>query len=211
MTLQAYQLGFSRDGHGLFRDINFEIGAGEAMWLTGSNGSGKTSLLRLLCGLSAPLDGEVRWGGRGIQMLREEFFRELIYCGHASGVQDDLAAWENLAFAVALSGKDCGRGDACHALEQVGLGGVAHLPVRVLSQGQRKRVALARLCLDPLPKLVVLDEPFTALDQAALAGVCAILNRHLSKGGIVVYTTHQEVTLTAGRLHLLDLSRTGSC
>lgn len=211
MTLQAYQLGFSRGGHRLFRDINFEIGAGEALWLSGSNGSGKTSLLRLLCGLSAPMDGEVRWSGRGIQTLHEEFFRELIYCGHASGVKDDLAAWENLAIAAALSGRDCSRDDACHALEQVGLASVAHLPARALSQGQRKRVALARLCIHPLPALLVLDEPFTALDQAAVAGLCATLNRHLSQGGIVVYTTHQELKLTAGRLHLLDLSRTDSC
>jgi len=211
MTLQGYQLAAARGDRQLFCDINFEIKAGEAMWLAGSNGSGKTSLLRLLCGIAVPESGEVRWGGRNIQTLREDFHRSLIYCGHASGVKDDLAAWENVLIGTRLSGKNCSKADAYHALDQVGLANVAHLSARALSQGQRKRVALARLCILPTPQILILDEPSTALDQHAVHTLCEILNRHLAQGGMVVYTTHQKLTLIAQRLHLLDLSQAEPC
>ncbi len=211
MTLQAYQLACVRGDRQLFCDINFEIKAGEAMWLAGSNGSGKTSLLRLLCGLTSPDKGEVRWDGRNIQELHEDFYRDLMYYGHAGGVKDDLAAWENVAIGARLSGKNCNREDACQALDQVGLAHAAHLPVRVLSQGQRKRVALARLYLSPMSKLLILDEPFTALDQPAIHNLCEILNRHLAQGSVVVYTTHQELALKTGRLHRLELNPVNSC
>ena len=206
MTLQADQLGCSRDGHILFGALNFEVKAGEALWLTGANGSGKTSLLRLLCGLGVPQEGTVRWDGRAIGSLRQDFYRDLMYCGHASGVKDDLAAWENVAIGAALAGKKCTRVVAEHALEQIGLGDVSHLPTGALSQGQRKRVALARLFIHPLPRLLILDEPFSALDPAGVASLCAALEHHLQRGGIVIYTTHQAVELQAQRLHLLDLS-----
>jgi heme exporter protein A len=206
MTLQAHQLAFSRGDRQLFDDVNFEIDSGEALWLSGSNGSGKTSLLRLLCGLSQPTIGEVRWQGRNIRSLREDYCRDLIYCGHASGVKEDLTAWENVAIGIELSGKDCSRQDAYRALDQIGLAHIAHLPARVLSQGQRKRVALARLCLEPVPKILILDEPFTALDQRAIGALRDVLNRHLERGSTIVYTTHQELLLKARRLHLLDLN-----
>ncbi|MES2932744.1 MAG: ATP-binding cassette domain-containing protein, partial [Pseudomonadota bacterium] len=148
----------------------------------------------------------VRWHGRSIQNLREDFYRELLYCGHAAGVKDDLAAWENVAVSTRLSGKSCSRDEAYQALEQVGLLNIAHLPARSLSQGQRKRVALARLCVQPRPKLLLLDEPFTALDQRSINSLGDILNLHLAQGGVVVYTTHQELTLKAQRLHRLDLN-----
>jgi heme exporter protein A len=206
MTLQAHQLSFSRGDRPLFSDINFDVDAGEALWLTGSNGSGKTSLLRLLCGLSLPTVGEVRWYGRDIRSLREDYSRELLYCGHASGVKEDLTAWENLAIGVELSGKSCSREDAYFALDQIGLAHIAHLPTRVLSQGQRKRLALARLCIGPAPKILILDEPFTALDQRAIDSLSALLNQRLAQGTAIVYTTHQRLLLNARCLHLLDLS-----
>ncbi|MES2356684.1 MAG: cytochrome c biogenesis heme-transporting ATPase CcmA [Pseudomonadota bacterium] len=211
MTLQAYQLAYARGDRQLFSDINFEIKAGEALWLKGVNGSGKTSLLRLLCGLASPASGEVRWGGFGINTLREDFYRDLIYCGHASIVKDDLAAWENVSISARLSGKQCSRNDAYDALDKVDLIDVAHLPARALSQGQRKRVALARFCIQPGPKLSILDEPFTALDQTAVDALHDSLNQHLNQGGIVVYTTHQELALQAGRLHHLELSPAIPC
>ena len=207
MTLQAYELAYARGDRQLFNNINFELQAGEALWVSGSNGSGKTSLLRLLCGLSFPMSGQVRWRGRDIKTLREDFYDDVIFCGHAIGVKDDLTAWENVLISTKIAGKHCSREDAYQALDQVGLAGISHLPAGALSQGQRKRVALARLCVQPLPRLLILDEPFTALDQHAVNSLRDTLDQHLSQGGMVVYTTHQELILKAERLHFLDLSK----
>jgi heme exporter protein A len=210
MTLQAYHLACTRGERQLFDDIHFDIQAGDAMRVAGTNGSGKTSLLRMLCGLAFPARGEVRWNGRNIRAVREEFNRHLIYLGHANGVKDDLLAWENIVVASTLSGTPASRGEACAALEQLGLGRAANLPTRALSQGQRKRVALARLRLGMKTPLWILDEPFTALDQNAVMELCGTLNQHLAHGGMVIYTTHQEIDLRAQRLLHLDLSRDGT-
>lgn len=211
MTLQVYQLACTRGERQLFDDINFEINAGDAMRVAGINGSGKTSLLRMLCGLAFPVAGEVRWSGRNIRTVREEFGSQMIYLGHANGVKDDLLAWENIVIAASLSGSPVSRDQAYAALDQLGLARVADLPTRALSQGQRKRVALARLWLCMKTPLWVLDEPFTALDQNAVSQLCGTLNQHLAHGGMVVYTTHQEIELSAKRLLCLDLSLEASC
>lgn len=211
MTLQAHQLSCVRGERRLFRGVDFEIGAGDALQVAGENGSGKTSLLRILCGLGQADEGEVRWHGRSIRALREEFCRHVIYLGHANGVKDDLLAWENIVVAATLSGNPVTQGDAVHALKQLGLGRAVHLPTRVLSQGQRKRVALARLQLSTSTPLWILDEPFTALDQNSVAELCGTVNRHLANGGMLIYTTHQEIDLTAQRVRRLDLSRGTLC
>ena len=211
MTLQAYQLACTRGERELFNDINFDINPGDAMRVAGTNGSGKTSLLRMLCGLAFPASGEVRWNGRNIRSVREEFGSQLIYLGHANGVKDDLIAWENVVVASTLSGTPVSRDQACDALEQLGLGRAAELPTRSLSQGQRKRVALARLRIGMAMPLWILDEPFTALDQNAVAELCGTLNQHLAQGGMVIYTTHQEIKLDAQRLLHLDLSEERPC
>ncbi|MYM29122.1 cytochrome c biogenesis heme-transporting ATPase CcmA [Duganella sp. CY15W] len=207
MSLQAHQLACARGERQLFSDLNFELQSGEALWLKGRNGSGKSSLLRLLCGLGRPLLGEVRWNGTPIQRLREDYHRQLIYCGHASAIKDDLSAWENVVVSSTLSGVACSRDQALVALVSVGLGGSAELPARALSQGQRRRVALARLALDRLPPLLLLDEPFVALDQPAVQTLCRTLNRHLAGGGMLVYTTHQAQALEARRLGQFDLDQ----
>ncbi|CAH0352960.1 cytochrome c biogenesis heme-transporting ATPase CcmA [Aquabacterium sp. CECT 9606] len=207
MTLQAHQLACARGDRQLFNGLNFEIKAGEALWVSGSNGAGKTSLLRLLCGLAQPEEGSVRWAGRNIRSLREDFHRDLLYVGHTAGIKDDLTAWENLALGSRLSGKPCSQADALVALDQVGLLNETSLPARSLSQGQRKRVALARLGLRPAPKLMVLDEPFNALDQESIRRLSATLNGHLASGGMLVYTTHQPQSLSPSRLHQLDLNQ----
>lgn len=206
MTLQAHQLTCVRGERRLFRGVDFEIAAGDALRVVGANGSGKTSLLRILCGLAQPAEGDVRWYGRSIHASREEYCRHLIYLGHANGVKDDLLAWENIVVASTLSGNPVTQPDAVHALKQLGLGRAVNLPTRVLSQGQRKRVALARLQLSAAIPLWILDEPFTALDQNSVAELCGTINRHLADGGMVIYTTHQEIDLTAGRARRLDLS-----
>lgn len=211
MTLQAHRLTCVRGDLQLFADLSFEIHPGDALWVSGTNGSGKTSLLRMLCGLSVPAEGEVRWEGRNIRSLRDAFCSKLIYIGHANGVKDDLLAWENLVVASTLAGAAVGEDDAHGALEQLGLGRAADLPTRVLSQGQRKRVALARLSLGMNMPLWILDEPFTALDKNAVNALCGTIGRHLAGGGMVIYTTHQEIDLSAKRALRLDMNAGRLC
>jgi len=211
MTLQGYQLACSRGERHLFTDVNFEIAGGDALRIAGTNGAGKTSLLRLLCGLTLPAAGEVRWKGENVRRARDEFCSELIYLGHANGVKDDLAAWENLTVNATLAGHPITSQQAWQALDLLGLDEVGHLPTRALSQGQRKRVALARLWLDNAPRLWILDEPFTALDRDAVSELCGRLEHHLAAGGLVVYTTHQEISLGTGRMLQLDLGEVAPC
>ncbi len=211
MTLQADRLTCVRGDLELFAGLSFDVQPGDALWVSGANGSGKTSLLRMLCGLSTPVEGEVRWCGRNIRSLRDEFCSKLVYIGHANGVKDDLLAWENLVVSATLAGKPVSEEDAHDALQQLGLGRAADLPTRALSQGQRKRVALARLSLAKDMPLWILDEPFTALDKDAVAALCGTIGRHLDGGGMVIYTTHQEIDLSARRALRLDMNEGRLC
>ena len=209
--LEADQLGHARGDRTLFAGVSFNLQAGEVLWVTGPNGSGKSSLLRLLCGLGEPLEGTILWQGALIASLREDYRRHLLYLGHAPGVKDDLLAWENVCLSTLIAGAACSREQAHDALARIGLPGIAHLPTRVLSQGQRKRVALARLFIQPPRQLLVLDEPFTALDHQAVDALQAALGQHLAGGGLVVYTTHQDLALDTRRLHRLDLAEVPAC
>ncbi|RZL11020.1 MAG: cytochrome c biogenesis heme-transporting ATPase CcmA [Rubrivivax sp.] len=209
--LEADELSHARGDRTLFTHVSFTLRAGEALWVSGPNGSGKTSLLRLLCGLGEPIEGEVRWKGVPIGGLGEDYRRHLLYLGHAPGVKDDLLAWENVRLGMQIHGGACSREQAHDALARIGLPGIAHLPTRVLSQGQRKRVALARLLVQPPRSLLVLDEPFTALDHESVDVLQSALGEHLDGGGLVVYTTHQDLALGARRLHRLDLAEALAC
>ncbi|MES2130663.1 MAG: ATP-binding cassette domain-containing protein, partial [Pseudomonadota bacterium] len=140
MTLQAHQLACQRGERLLFEGLDFSVEAGQALRVVGHNGSGKTSLLRLLCGLGVPAAGAVTWHDDDVRDLRESFGAQLIYLGHANGVKDDLAAWENVVAGAALSGHPVSTQAALDALDALGLGQAAWLPTRCLSQGQRKRV-----------------------------------------------------------------------
>jgi heme exporter protein A len=211
MSLQAHSLTCVRGDLQLFADLSFEIQPGDALWVSGTNGSGKTSLLRMLCGLAVPAAGEVRWKGRNIRRLRDEFCSNLVYIGHANGVKDDLMAWENLVVSTTLAGAPVTEDEAHAALQQLGLGRAADLPTRALSQGQRKRVALARLSLGLAMPLWILDEPFTALDKSAVAALCSTISKHLAGGGMVIYTTHQEIDLSAKRALRLDMNEGRLC
>jgi heme exporter protein A len=189
----------------LFRDVAFSLAAGSLLRIAGANGSGKTSLLRIVCGLTPPTQGEIRWRGENIRALREEYWKHLVYIGHSNAVKDDLTALENLEIASALGGQGMASGAAHSALDQFGVAACAALPARVLSQGQRRRVALARLVVSRALPLWVLDEPFTALDAAAVGFVQTLIGEQLARGGTVVFTTHQEVVIEAGVKLRIDL------
>lgn len=178
----------------LFSDVTFSVAAGEMLYVQGANGSGKTTLLRMLCGLITPEAGVIRWCGQNIRQLREEYCRELFYFGHLNAIKDELSGLENLRMATRLSGQPASESEAVTALAQVGLDGYEDLPAKVLSQGQRRRVALARLLLTSA-RLWILDEPFTALDSKAVDQLRATISRHLQAQGLVVLTTHQEVAV----------------
>lgn len=211
--LAAADLTCVRGDRTLFSGLSFQLAAGEALYVTGANGAGKTSLLRLLCGLGQPADGEVRWQGESIGKLREEFFRHVLFLGHAAALKDELTAAENLVVGATLSGHAADLNDAIAALAAIGLRGREDLPARALSQGQRRRVNLARLLLPMPPRLWVLDEPFNALDVRAVQHLAEIIDGHLQRGGMVVYTTHQEVAFRSAAVKTITISaeRTKSC
>src|SRR5262245_26491420 len=162
--LEARELAATRGETTLFSGLSFTLAPGALLRVTGANGSGKTSLLRALCGLLMPSAGEVRWNGESIRALREEFWKHLVYVGHADGLKGDLTVAENVAFACALAGLDVSYSRMDAAVESLGLAGRERLPVRALSQGQRRRTALALLAVSEALPLWILDEPFAALD-----------------------------------------------
>lgn len=192
--LFAHELACERGERLLFRNLGFELSGGEALLVRGGNGHGKTSLLRILCGLSAPAAGVVRWRGEPISRTHEQYGREMAYIGHANGIKDELTPVENLRLAAALGGRELDRETAATALAQVGLARCMEFPARVLSFGQRRRVALAGL-LTAGALLWILDEPLTGLDVDGVAMVEQMIRDHVVAGGMVIMTTHQALAL----------------
>lgn len=191
--LQATDLACLKGDRLLFRGLALTLAPGDLLRVAGPNGVGKTSLLRLLTGLTHPEAGEVSWQGVALRRNRERFHRALLYLGHAAALNDMLSPLENLRFACAAAGDEDVDEERCvQALVRIGLAEQLDLPARVLSQGQRRRVGLARLFLSAQRPLWVLDEPFTALDVKAVAELATTLSDHCAAGGIVVLTTHQE-------------------
>lgn len=185
----------------LFRQVCADVRPGDFLRVTGANGSGKTSLLRMLCGLLPPSSGEVRWHNETISDVREDYARALLYIGHATNLKDDLTASENLQVAEALAGRRITEDQARTALVSAGLANQVMMPARHLSQGQKKRVHLARTILAAAPALWILDEPFNALDQHGCDWLTARITAHLKNGGGVVLTSHQPVALEHGLSH----------
>ena len=204
--LKASSLQCVRGGRTLFSDLNFRLASGALLELRGANGSGKTSLLRMLCGLLAPAAGDITWGGDDIGSVREEYCAQIAYVGHLNGIKDELTALENVLLAARAAGLDTDAASAEAALATLGLDGFVHAPCRTLSQGQRRRVALARLCLSAERPLWILDEPYAALDAAATRVMHALLTSHLDRGGMVALSVHQDVEIAASAVWRIELS-----
>lgn len=204
--LDVQELACVRGDRILFEGLTFQAQVGEVLWVEGANGSGKTSLLRILCGLGSAESGVVRWLGTPLPAARETLTRDMAYVGHANALKDDLTVRENLGFLARLAELDGSDAAVARAVDAVGLGSRGDLPVRALSQGQRRRAALARLWMSRSRKLWILDEPFSALDAATVAVLARLLGEHVSGGGIAVLTTHQEVELPTGRVRRLRLA-----
>src|SRR2546423_2120716 len=203
--LEAINLGCIRGDRRLFRDLNFKLEAGGLLELRGRNGGGKTSLLRILCGLAAPAEGEVRWKGATIRKLREEYSASLAYVAHLNGVKDELTALENLLVAQRVAGHEQTEGQAEETLARVGLINQRHLSARFLSAGQRRRLALARL-LASNSTLWILDEILTSLDDAGMKLARALVIEHLDQNGMAIVATHQELGLSAPGIQVMHIS-----
>jgi len=193
--LETTGLACERGGLRLFSDLGFSLAPGGLLRVRGANGSGKTTLLRALAGLTRPAAGAIRWRGAPIG---EEYRGEMLFMGHMPAVKDELTVLENLAFSARLAGLACAGGDLGKALERLGVERLAGLPARFLSQGQRRRVALARLALSAATPLWLLDEPFTALDADGIERLCALCGAHLAAGGLLAYSSHQDAAIASG-------------
>lgn len=202
--LSAHDLACERGERLLFRHLGFQLENGEALLVKGGNGHGKTSLLRILCGLSAPVEGEVRWRDQPIRSVHEQYGQEMVYVAHANGIKEDLTPLENLRLSSALAGRELDPEAAAAALEKVGLGRCLDVPTRALSFGQRRRVALAGLMMAGA-LLWILDEPLTGLDVRGVAMVEQLIRDHLQGGGMAVMTTHQPLALDGVSLKSLSV------
>ena len=179
----------------LFEELNLEINPGSILRISGDNGSGKSSLLRILCGLLTPHAGKVFWGSDPITEDRDQFHGELIYLGHIPALKADFSAIENLMSLALLGGQSISNEEAMNALREAALDRQAHRFIRTLSQGQKQRIALSRLLL-PQPKSIwILDEPFNALDRDANRALQNLLINHVNRGGIVALSSHQDLQI----------------
>ncbi len=202
--LEARSLSCVRGTRLLFKDVNFQIRPGEIRQVRGANGAGKTSLLRILCGLSLPEHGEVLWNGKPIGQDRSHFHAQLAYIGHAPGLKLDLTARENLLFALSLQSAHH-HVDMGAVLERVGLGASADLLCRHLSAGQLRRVAIARLHFSSA-LLWILDEPFSAIDSQGVGDIETLLAAHLDTGGMIIFTSHQAIQVSKEPVATIELS-----
>ena len=198
-SLRANALTCVRGERTLFTGLNLEVSAGEWLHVRGENGIGKTSLLRLLSGLTKPAAGEIFWNEQLISADPSEYHRNLLFLGHRDSLKEDLTALENLSIATALDGITVSEDEILLALHRFGLRGREDLPVNCLSAGQKRRVLLARLLLRQA-KLWILDEPFNALDVRAVEMLSELILEHIASGGMAIMTSHQEIPMPNGRV-----------
>ncbi|ELL4667820.1 cytochrome c biogenesis heme-transporting ATPase CcmA [Vibrio fluvialis] len=202
--LEVKNLTAIRDERVLFEGLSFTIQSGELVQIEGRNGTGKTTLLRIVTGLGDRDDGEIHWNNVNIEADRDSYHQELLFLGHQTGVKRELTALENLRFYQAVHTAGTQEEDLYQALTQVGLAGREDVPVAQLSAGQQRRVALARLWLSR-QKLWILDEPLTAIDKQGVKVLEALFLQHAEQGGIVVLTTHQDMFADNPKLRKIKL------
>ncbi len=204
--LETVDLACERDWRLLFEHLQVSVRPKDMLQVSGPNGSGKTSLLRLMSGLMRPTAGDVLIQGVSIQQKRNELASNLLWLGHAAGIKGLLTAEENLTWLSALH-HGASREQIWQALAAVGLAGFEDVPCHTLSAGQQRRVALARLYLANVPALWILDEPFTALDKQAVTQLELHLAQHCNNGGMVVLTTHHPLQNVPDTFRELDLGQ----
>ena len=197
-------LACSKGGRVLFQGVDCTVESGKWLHIVGANGVGKTSLLRMVCGLAPVESGAIFWNGMSIGSSPEAFRRDLCYLGHLNALQESMTIQENLAFSCALAGVKPQAAHVDDLLHRFGVGGRGQQLVRHLSQGQKRRVALSRLALSHAP-LWVLDEPFVAMDHAGIRLLADLIAQHLSTGGIAVLTSHQDVDIGSVPAQILEL------
>lgn len=202
--LEAHDLAGHRGTTALFRNLSFRVAAGSALIVQGPNGTGKTTLLRIVAGLTAPSAGQMRWKGAPLAAFAPELRRDVLFAGHTVALKDELTAEENVRSLVALAGGEASADEVSSALDEVSLARQRSLPARVLSAGQRRRVGLARLRL-LRRTLWVLDEPLTALDASGGELLAGFVRTHLDRGGVVVAATHQPLGVDEHRAQSLTL------
>jgi heme exporter protein A len=203
--LEVSQLTAIRDERILFESLSFKINSGELVQIEGRNGTGKTTLLRIVTGLGDRDDGDIFWNQENIESNRDAFHQDLLFLGHQTGVKRELTAYENLRFYLSIhSRKRVDKETIYNALIKVGLAGREDVPVAQLSAGQQRRVALARLWLSD-HKLWILDEPLTAIDKQGVKVLESLFLQHAEEGGIVILTTHQDMFADNPKLRKIKL------
>jgi len=207
LSLRFSKLGCIKGGRQLFSDIDCEVKAGQWLYVTGANGVGKTSLLRMVCGLASVESGSILWNGTPIHKQADNYRQALCYLGHLNALQESMTVDENLRFTSALAGLAPARAQRQEVLTKFGLRGRSQQLVRHLSQGQKRRVALSRLVLSP-SRLWVLDEPYVAMDEAGIQLLADLIGSHLEQGGMAVLTSHQKVAIRNIPSQLLELKAT---
>ncbi|HAS6971151.1 TPA: cytochrome c biogenesis heme-transporting ATPase CcmA [Vibrio parahaemolyticus] len=202
--LEVSNLTAIRDERVLFENLQFEIKPGELVQIEGRNGTGKTTLLRIITGLGDREEGMIKWKGEEVEKSRDVFHQDLLFLGHQTGVKRELTVFENLRFYQSIQNNSTSDEEIFTALTQVGLAGREDVPVAQLSAGQQRRVALARLWLSK-QILWILDEPLTAIDKQGVKVLEALFAQHADNGGIVMLTTHQDMFADSPKLRKIKL------
>ena len=198
-VLSFAKLGCTKGGRQLFSNVDCELAAGQWLYVTGANGVGKTSLLRMVCGLATVEHGSILWNDTPIHKQPEAYRQDLCYLGHLNALQESMTVDENISFTSALGGLAPNQQQRQQVLARFGLRGRSQQLVRHLSQGQKRRVALSRLALSPA-RLWVLDEPYVAMDEGGVQFLADLVADHLANGGLAVLTSHQPLPVPGGRV-----------
>jgi len=201
--LLANKLTCIRENRILFDELSFDVNAGDLIQIEGANGAGKTSLLRILAGLSLPYEGKVLYGQAPINQCREEYYQDLTFIGHLAGVKSEISAFENLSFNLTIQGDQLD--NMSNAMGAVNLTGFEDVSASNLSAGQNRRIALARLW-QSTSRIWILDEPFTAIDKAGVVALEQLFMKHVNQGGAIIFTSHQELQIANKNVIAINLN-----